>query len=265
MCDSLIDYARVVQPLQKCLDVVLSGKRKTRRAASWISVTLNEEGVNSFNEVKTLLQQSAQLAYPTLCLVTDASDEGWASILTQVAVWEPGVAVDAQAHELLIGKGGTFSWSSKTLSMFENEGYPIVISCEDLDYILLLPGGLKEFCDHRNLIHVFAPGQEIKKHARALKKLQSDANITLLDVRDIFDALIERYPSVVESVGAEAPIVKSMAFENACVQVHLGKEVVREQHSLLKDFAMPVSGSSDSVDEDGDRVGFADRALRACK
>jgi transposase InsO family protein len=50
--------------------------------------------------------------------------------------------------------------------VIEKEAYPIVLSCEDLDYLFLRPGGFKIFCDHRNLIHVFAPGQEIKKHVR---------------------------------------------------------------------------------------------------
>ncbi|OWZ13400.1 hypothetical protein PHMEG_00013278 [Phytophthora megakarya] len=168
MRDSLIDYARVVHPLQQCLDVALNGKRKTKRVASGIVVKLNEEEVNSFNQVKTLLQKSAQLAHPrdgaTFCLFVDASDVGWASILTQVATWKTGVAVTDQAHELLICKGGTFHGVQQHWSVIEKEGYPIVLSCEDLDYILLRPGGFKIFCDHRNLIHVFATGQEIKKH-----------------------------------------------------------------------------------------------------
>jgi hypothetical protein len=112
MRDSLIDYARVVQPLQRCLDVALSGKRKTKRVASGVAVRLADDEIKSFNEVKMLLGRAAQLAYPrdgaTLCLFTDASDDGWASIVTQVAVWKHGVPITEQAHELLICKGGTF-------------------------------------------------------------------------------------------------------------------------------------------------------------
>ncbi|KAE9006829.1 hypothetical protein PR002_g16387 [Phytophthora rubi] len=108
---------------------------------------------------------------------------------------------------------------------------------------------------------------DLREFKSASKKLQSDENVTLLDVRDIFDALIERHPSVAEDLGAEAPIVKSAAFENACVQVLLGKEaeLSAEQRGLLKDFAVPISGLSDSVAEGDDRAGFADRALRARK
>ncbi|OWZ08257.1 hypothetical protein PHMEG_00019226 [Phytophthora megakarya] len=93
---TLINDARVVQPLRQCLNGALSGNRKTKRVASEISIALNEQEVNSFNQVNALLQKSAQLANPrddaTFCLFVDASDEGRASILTQVAVWKPGVA-----------------------------------------------------------------------------------------------------------------------------------------------------------------------------
>ncbi|OWZ07218.1 hypothetical protein PHMEG_00020418 [Phytophthora megakarya] len=73
----------------------------------------------------------------------------------------------------------------------------------------------------------------------ASKKLQSDKNVTLLDVRDIFDERLERHPSV--------------AAENS-----------GEQHSLLKDFAVNVAGS-DNMDEEFDRSGFAECFLRARK
>ncbi|OWZ19328.1 hypothetical protein PHMEG_0006441 [Phytophthora megakarya] len=150
MRDSL-DYARAVQPLQQCLDMALNGKRKRSMLHRELFL----------NQVKMLLQKSAQLAHArddaTFCLFVDASDVGWAPILTQVATWKTGVAVTDQVHELLI---------FKALEMIEKEGYPILLSCEDLDYILLRPGGFKIFCDHLNLIHVFAPGQEIKKHVR---------------------------------------------------------------------------------------------------
>lgn len=113
------------------------------------AVDLNEEEVNSFNQVKMLLQQSAQLAYPrdgaTFCLFVDASDVGWASILTQVAAWKPGVAVTDQSYELLFCKGGTFHGAQKHWHVIEKEGYPIVLLCEDLDYVLLRPGGFKVF------------------------------------------------------------------------------------------------------------------------
>ncbi|RLN90823.1 hypothetical protein BBJ28_00012509 [Nothophytophthora sp. Chile5] len=56
------------------------------------------------------------------------------------------------------------------------------------------------------------------------KKLQSADDITLLDVRDLFDALIAQNPEVAHYLDAEAAIVKSVDFERACVNVLLGRE-----------------------------------------
>ncbi|KAG2778011.1 hypothetical protein JG687_00015030 [Phytophthora cactorum] len=35
-----------------------------------------------------------------------------------------------------------------------------------LDYLLLRPQAFRMYCDHRNLIHVFAPHDGVKKHVR---------------------------------------------------------------------------------------------------
>ncbi|KAG2798084.1 hypothetical protein PC110_g21016 [Phytophthora cactorum] len=80
------------------------------------------------------------LVYPkegtTLCLLTGASDYGWEAIVTQ-------------------GE-----------SVIEKEAYPIVLSCDDLDYLLMRPRGFQIYCNHRNLIHLIAPGAELKIHVR---------------------------------------------------------------------------------------------------
>ncbi|GMF19279.1 unnamed protein product [Phytophthora lilii] len=104
----------------------------------------------------------------------------------------------------------------------------------------------------------------------AVQKFMSEYNGLLDKIQDlmhIFDALIERHPAVAEYLGAEAQIVKSAAFENACVQVLLGKkaDLSTEQRSLLKDFAEPVAGLRETSAEYDDGAGFADRALRASK
>ncbi|KAG3103362.1 hypothetical protein PC121_g1009 [Phytophthora cactorum] len=84
---------------------------------------------------------------------------------------------------------------------------------------------------------------DLRELKLASKKLQSDEKVTLLDVRDRFDALIERHPSAAEYLAADASVVKSPAFENACVKVLLGKEMelTGYDHELLAAFATPVS------------------------
>jgi hypothetical protein len=170
MRDSIIDFSRVIQPLQKRLDHSLQGTKRSKRIASGIQITLTKEEKECFDHVKATLHNSATLSYPTdeatLCLFTDASDNGWAIIITQVQEWDDSKTPTNQAHELLVCMSGTFHGAELNWSVIEKEAYPIVQACTHLDYLLLRPGGFRMFCDHRNLIHIFAPGKEIKKHVR---------------------------------------------------------------------------------------------------
>ncbi|GMF33426.1 unnamed protein product [Phytophthora fragariaefolia] len=63
--------------------------------------------------------------------MSDASDMGWGLVVTQVCQWKPEVPIHQQTHELLI-----------------------------------CMGGFKLYCDHRNIVYLFAPGKELKKHVR---------------------------------------------------------------------------------------------------
>ncbi|KAG6951117.1 hypothetical protein JG688_00013871, partial [Phytophthora aleatoria] len=95
----------------------------------------------------------------------------------------------------------------------------------------------------------------------ASKKLQSDEKVTLLDVRDLFETLIERHPSDAEYLAANASVVKNPAFDSAGVKVLLGKEMelTGNDHELLAAFATPVSSRpSNDEDDSDDRDGFAD-------
>ncbi|KAG3117802.1 hypothetical protein PI125_g3478 [Phytophthora idaei] len=56
----------------------------------------------------------------------------------------------------------------------------------------------------------------------ATMKLQDDG-MTLLDVRDIFDALIEKHPVVGTYLSADAAIIKDPDFESACVLALSGR------------------------------------------
>ncbi|KAE9313243.1 hypothetical protein PF008_g19783 [Phytophthora fragariae] len=101
-----------------------------------------------------------------MCLLTDASDLGWSVLVTQVVEWQPNKEVHQQQHELLVCLSGSFTGSQCNWSIIGKEAYPIVWACDKLSYLLLRPGGFRLYCDHRNLVYVFAPGQEVKKHIR---------------------------------------------------------------------------------------------------
>ncbi|KAE8895510.1 hypothetical protein PF006_g22347 [Phytophthora fragariae] len=68
-------------------------------------------------------------------------------------------------------------------------------------------------------------------------KLQEDST-TLLDVRDIFVALVEKHPVVDKYLAADAAIVKDPDFEAACVLALADKteELTEDQQLMLSPF-----------------------------
>ncbi len=182
--DSLIDYARVFKPLQDKLDEALQGGKRNKKTASGIKLTFSDELIECYKQAKEVLATSATLSHPTddgtMCLFTDASDSGWAVVLTQVQEWDSDKKVADQSHQLLHCMSGKYTGAQLNWSVIEKEAFPIVHACSKLDYLLLRPKGFKMYCDHRNLIHVFAPGEELKKHVRG--KLQRWA-MKLMEMR----------------------------------------------------------------------------------
>ncbi|KAJ8526138.1 hypothetical protein ON010_g15041 [Phytophthora cinnamomi] len=170
MRESIVDYARAVEPLQQRLDTALKSGKRTKRVTAGISVTLTDAERVTFDKVKDLLATSATLALPddsaTRVVCSDASDNGWSVIVTQVSDYDAKIPVTAQQHKLLTCLSGTFKGSQLNWTVIEMEAYPIVVACEKLDYLLMRPQQFRLFCDHRNLIHVFAPHVSIKKHIR---------------------------------------------------------------------------------------------------
>lgn len=170
MRESIVDFSRQILPLQRRLDAALASTKRTRRAAAGIAIELTQEERDAFDKVKELLANSATLDFPddsaTTCLFTDASDVGWAALITQVADYDPKKPVTDQQHRLIQCLSGTFTGSQLNWTVIEKEALPIVLACEKMDYLLLRPQPFRMFCDHRNLIHVFAPHVSVKKHIK---------------------------------------------------------------------------------------------------
>uniref|UniRef100_H3H7X8 RNA-directed DNA polymerase n=1 Tax=Phytophthora ramorum TaxID=164328 RepID=H3H7X8_PHYRM len=168
--DSLPDYARVVAPLQERLGMERKRIGRRNKNALNVAVTLTEAEVTSYNEVKTLIKASVQLVFPSptseLVVMTDASLTGWSIVVTEVQAWDDSLPVDKQQHRMILCKGGTFKDSQLNWAIVEKEAFPIVKACTDLEYLLQRERGFKLFCDHANLIYIFAPHVELKKHVR---------------------------------------------------------------------------------------------------
>ncbi|KAG6956591.1 hypothetical protein JG688_00011352 [Phytophthora aleatoria] len=97
----------------------------------------------------------------------------------------------------------------------------------------------------------------------ASMKLQDDG-MTLLDVRDIFDELIEKHPVVGTYLSADAAIVKDPDFESVCVLALSGRieGFTGDQQLMLHPFeTTPQAVIPDSTT--GRPQSFADKVLAA--
>ncbi|RAW23187.1 hypothetical protein PC110_g20377 [Phytophthora cactorum] len=128
MRESIIDYARAVEPLQLRLDDALKKTKRTKRVAAGISHELTKEEWDAFDHVKILLATSATLALPnvatTTCVFSDASDTGFSVIVTQVTDFDPKIKITEQAHKLLTRVSGTFRGAQPNWTVIEKKGLP---------------------------------------------------------------------------------------------------------------------------------------------
>ncbi|OWZ06815.1 RNA-dependent DNA polymerase [Phytophthora megakarya] len=79
--DSIVDFARVFEPLQSKLNGALENRSRTKRSASAVNLNWTEEERVSYSRTLQSIANSAKLFYPedeaTICLMTDASDYGY--------------------------------------------------------------------------------------------------------------------------------------------------------------------------------------------
>jgi hypothetical protein len=129
-------------------------------------VLLGEVGWSSTEDdglaqCKNALQMVLQLAHPDpakrLMVYTDASDEHWGAVITQISPATAQRPLSEQDHEPLLMLSGTFSGSAKRWAIVEKEAYAIVETCRRADYLLHRQDGFALDTDHRNLRYIFDP------------------------------------------------------------------------------------------------------------
>ncbi|POM60741.1 hypothetical protein PHPALM_30355 [Phytophthora palmivora] len=104
--DSLVDYARTIQPLQAKLEQVMA--RRGRRKSQLTGVDLEWPGDDAaaFKAAMDLIATSNKQHFVDqevdVCLFTDASNTGWSIVVSQVLQWDDAVSVTEQAHQLLV-------------------------------------------------------------------------------------------------------------------------------------------------------------------
>ncbi|GMG15152.1 unnamed protein product [Phytophthora fragariaefolia] len=111
--DSIVGYARVIAPLLEKFD---AGKRRVgrrnRNAMNEAIAWTNAERP-AFAAAIASIKHSGLMTVPTedddLCMLCDASMNGYSIVLTMVRAWDPARLVEDQNHSVVICKGGVFN------------------------------------------------------------------------------------------------------------------------------------------------------------
>jgi RNase H-like domain found in reverse transcriptase len=166
MRTAIPSFTQLVSPLQRLLEAVYVAAAGTRTRTAVAKISLSQVGwdgshTDAMQACKDALQHSVTLAHPSpskrLCLYTDASNEFWSAIATQVPPEDLDCPRSDQHHEPLAFLSGSFTGSMRRWAIIEKEAYAIVISCERLDWLLQRPDGFSLYTDHQNLLYVFNP------------------------------------------------------------------------------------------------------------
>ncbi|GMF25521.1 unnamed protein product [Phytophthora fragariaefolia] len=100
--DFVVDYGRAVSLLQAKFDDVMKGHSRRNRHAACVAISWSDDEVAAYQTFLQRLGSSAKLSFAEdeaiVCLSTDASDHGWAVILTQESCWKDGVPVHEQSR-----------------------------------------------------------------------------------------------------------------------------------------------------------------------
>lgn len=162
---SIPDYSRRAAPLHDLLEGVYktAGHRSKARIRKIPLVAWGTMHDAAFSDIKQQLGNSAELAHVrpedefALCLFTDASDTHWGSVLTQIPREDLKLRpIENQDHQPIAFLSGKFSGPSERWSTPEKEGYAVVQSMCQLDYVTSCRH-VNVFTDHRNLVYLYDP------------------------------------------------------------------------------------------------------------
>jgi hypothetical protein len=168
MRTSIHGFAALVGPLVRLRaevfqDAKCKGKQ-TKKAASRVSLEglWTQEHTECFNQCKEAIKNNCALfslreGY-TLCLFTDASDEYWASVLTQVPDSELELPLEEQHHLPISFLSGKFSSAQQEKwDIAHKEAFGLMASVERLRWLLEGNKPFRLYGDNRNVQFIFKP------------------------------------------------------------------------------------------------------------
>jgi transposase InsO family protein len=159
-------FAAISAPLWDMLNTIYDAAN-SRKKRKYKNFKLSDYGwstkhTEAFNKLKHKLvddciSQSFHIPGARLCLFTDASDNYYAALLTQVVDWDPRLGPNEQKHIPMATLSGEFRGSEKNWRIIEKEAYPIIMAIQEWDHFLCHPDGFDCYVDHKNLVHIFNP------------------------------------------------------------------------------------------------------------
>ena len=162
MRSSIPDFSRHMQPLN---DMLLSAfdsikaKKKTKKIASKIYLAFTKDQTTAFNKAKEAIMSATLLAYPDdqalRCVFTDASNLGWAAIITQIPISQAEEPLQNQNHQPLAFMSGMFRGAALNWAIIDKEAYPIIHVITHARHFLASKWPYRLYVDHKNLVHIF--------------------------------------------------------------------------------------------------------------
>jgi transposase InsO family protein len=162
---SIPRYNEVVNELLTLMETCMSkcGSRKKIKLAKLLLKDCGWEDIHdrAYYRLKDALSLIVPLAHPKedadVCVFTDASQDHWGAVITQVRPGELSKPREEQDHQPLAFLSGSFKGASSRWPIVEKEAYAIVETCKRMEYLLLRERGFHLFTDHRNLQYIFDP------------------------------------------------------------------------------------------------------------
>ena len=170
MRNHIPDFARLCKPLRKILERASKGTSRKSKILRRIPVTFNAEELDQFKRLNDSVAKAVMLAHPSpeadFFLFTDASNDGWGSVLFQIKDYDAKKSIEEQNPEPLYFLSGSFTDAKHRWSIPEKEAYAIVESVERLDFMLIRAKPFYIMTDHRNLTFMFASNTHLKLATR---------------------------------------------------------------------------------------------------
>jgi hypothetical protein len=137
---SVPNYAQLADPLlqmlRRCQDAV--GKTKTRLRSYGLSQLWGSDADRQFKDLRSAIVERVTLSHPdhgkALCMHTDASQDYYAAVLTQMPHEDLEKNADEQRHEPLAFISGRFVKAIYNWSVPEKEAFAIVAAMTKIRY-----------------------------------------------------------------------------------------------------------------------------------